>query len=163
MLSKDRKNCSQNENSLSSTNNINKSNLSLTFGNNKSSSNKYIDETNKNQSIKRASQNVSITPSLASNEEYDPENALYSPGHLNKKPKLDTRFSTNVANETSSSKNATTNTKERSGIANKSNSNSLAPSPAFNLSKTTACNKNQMHKAINSNTNTHKILDFLET
>lgn len=129
----------------------------------KSCPNKYTDETNKNQSIKRASQNVAISSSLASNEEYDPENALYSPGHLNKKPKLDTRFSTNVANETSSSKNAATNSKERSSIGNKSNSNSLAPSPAFNLSKSTTCNKNQMTKAINSNTNINKILDFLDT
>lgn len=163
-MRKDRKSVDLCQNSLSESKTIPSSSThsnKTSFGTTKSSSNKYTDETNKSFSVKRSSITASTVSQVGNNEEYDPEDALYSSEHLVKKPKLEhmsTRLPTSKTNMSlNSSKINLTTTKYRQSLGSKSNN--CAPSPAFNLSKSmTNNNSNDVARATKNNT----ILDFLD-
>lgn len=123
----------------------------------KSSNNKYTSDINKSHALKRSSNNPLNPSILTSCEEYDPENALYSHEHLNKKPKLETSsyISTISKNGSTLIKSAA---KER---FSKSSEKSLTQSQ-YSKSSTTNLN-NKVPKSIGSTINKKRTLDFLES
>lgn len=126
----------------------------------KASINKYTSasDINKSHALKRSSNNPLNTSVVTSFEEYDPENALYSHEHLNKKPKLENSSCISSISKNSGLTLTKSAAKER---FNKSNEKSLTQSQ---YSKTTTSNlNNKVQKTIGSNHNKKRTLDFLES